>query len=699
MPAVKMPPDFSNLRRKLVRVGGCLALLACCLPVHGHAGWERVEVERYTVDSPFWSPRIRHLIVDYVPFIMDMIENDRSDWKIFARYRAVAVRRSGKDAPNPCVHNWAETTLLNTFESMCWALTVDPQGDPEMLAAQKKIREGIDRWIPVILGAQEQDGYLCTDAQMRGFPRFFSPPTKAAGGGTNNPRMPDEDMHEGYMMGYFIECAIAHHRATGGSDLRLYHAAKKGADLFYDTIGEVPKLVWQPDHAGLEQSLARFALLVDEVEGAGAGDKYVRLAKWLLENRGVTPPHTDGYRQKDRPLARQQEPYGHAVMFGYLFSGAADVARLSGDLQLQQASDRLWTALVGTKMYLTGTMGSKNEEFRKSYDLPNDSLLGESCAAIANLYFQQNLNLLHGDAKYADVAEVTLYNGLLGAMALDKPDWQYFNQLDQSKPGKPVGRQCVKPDCCMGNISRTLLRLPSWIYSKSPDGLTINQFVGGTTRLRGIAGTDVTVVQNADYPWDGRVSVSLHPEHPRRFAVRIRAPGRQFSPLYTPLPQVGGIGAISVNGSPIEPVMSNGYAVLDRKWADGDRIDFRVPLEVQRVHADERVAADHGRVALQYGPMVYNFESVDLPEGKTLDDVRLAPDAPLSAEWDGSLLGGVKVIRGAFADGTPLLAVPHYARMNRAAKSASDPLRSTVWVRELGTGRTGEIPPGKNASR
>lgn len=687
---------FGFVKRR-VRSGVCFVLLACCLPARGAAAWERVEVDRYSVDSPFWWPRIRHLVVDYIPHIMDLVENDRSERKKpFARLKALARRRAGEDVRNPCEHNWAEAAVHNTFEAMCLALAVDPRGDAEVIGAQERIRAGIERWIPVILAAQEEDGYLCADAQMRGFPRFFSPPVKPTGEQKKNPRFPVEDLHEGYLMGYFMESAVAHYRATNGDDRRMYSAAKKAADLFCDTIGPAPKLEWQPDHPGLEQALTRFGLFVNDVEGAGAGDKYLRLAEWLLQTRGVTPPHEDAFRQKNKPLAMQKQPYGHAVMFGYLYSGAADAARLAGNEDLGASCDRLWDALVNRKMYVTGAIGSSDESFGAEYELPNDAKMGETCANISNLYFQNNLQLLREDAKYADLAELVLYNGILGSVSLGKPEWQYFNPLDQAGFGHKVSRAGHEPDCCMGNIPRTLLRLPTWIYAKSADGFAVNQFIGGMTRLRGVGGTDVTVVQKTNYPWDGQVQVVVRPDRPRRFAVRIRVPDRHSSRLYTPSPKVGGLEALAVNGSSVDPVLKDGYAVIEREWAHGDRIDFRVPLQVQRVHADERVVADRGRVALQYGPLVYNFESVDLPPGKSLDDVALAADAPLAAEWDASLLGGVKAIRGKFADGTPLLAVPHYARMNRSDGAEA---RSVVWVREVEEARTNANPPAKSGSR
>lgn len=501
--------------------------------------WQRVETRHYVVRDNFWSPRIRHLVVCYVPFIMDVIENDRSSWKIFSRYKAVAERRAGKHVANPCVHNWAEATLLNTFESMCWALTVDAQGDAEMEAAQQRIRAGVERWIPVILAAQEPDGYLCTDVQMRGFPRFVSPVSGGAEKGAEPPEQLREDHHEGYMMGYFMECAIAHYHATDGKDLRMYRAAKKGADLFVSTIGPAPKLEWQPDHEELEQAMARFSLLVDEVEGRGVGDKYRIFAKWLLDNRGVTPPHTDGYRQKNKPLSRQSEPYGHAVMFAYLFAGAADVARLTGDRTLADSADRIWERLVTSKMYINGGIGANNEEFGPAFTLPNDSLMAETCGSIGNLFFQHNLNLLHADAKFADIAETILYNGILGAMDLDEPKWQYFNPLDQKQGGHPTGRHNRKPDCCMGNISRTLLRLPTWIYAQSDQGIIVNQFIGGSVRLFNIAGGEVEMTQQGSYPWKGNSTITVNPRKPQRFTVRIRIPNHHPVPLYTPFPPRG----------------------------------------------------------------------------------------------------------------------------------------------------------------
>lgn len=666
--------------------------LAACLSAHAQtpepANWERIETRRYTLHEGFWKPRLRHLVTRHVPFIMDMVEHNRSQCpkkNAFARFQAAAERKAGRQAENPCRHNWSDAVVLNTFESMCWALAVDPQDDPEMASAQNKIREGIERWIPVLLGAQEPDGYLCTNVTMSGFRRFVSPvPAKP---GAVVPDEMREDNHEGYLMGYFIECAIAHYHVTEGRDLRLYHAARKGADLFCDTIGDPPKLAWQPDHSGLEMAMARFSQLVDQIEGRGAGDKYLQFARWLLHQRGVRPPHTDAFRQKDKPLAVQREPYGHAVMWGYLYAGAADVARMTRDRQLGDSSDRLWHSLVnGGKMYLTGGIGSRNEEFGPMNELPNDALLGESCANIANLYFQQNMNLLRADARYADLAEIVLYNGVLGALALNDAKWQYFNPLDQTGEPAMACRQNQRTDCCMGNLPRTLLRLPSWIYARSEDGIVVNQFVASSVTLEDVAGTQVRLSQKTEYPWNGRVAIEVFPAAASRFSIRVRMPARQIGALYSATPQLSGILAIKVNGQGIKPPNEHGYAIIDRKWSEGDLIEIEMPLQPVRVRCDPRVVANQRRVALQYGPLIYNIESVDLPAGVFSDEVELSAGAALDAEWNADLLGGVMTIRGTFADGTPLRAIPHYARMNRLPATRGErekrKVRSVVWIKE-----------------
>jgi hypothetical protein len=274
--------------------------------------------------------------------------------------------------------------------------------------------------------------------------------------------------------------------------------------------------------------------------------------------------------------------------------------------------------------------------------------------------------MIYHDARYADLAEETLYNAILGDMDLEARNYTYTNPLDASER-RYQWHVCP---CCVGNIPRTLLTLPTWSYTKGQDELYVNLFVGSTITLDHLAGTSVQLVQTTDYPWSGKVSLTLNPAASKKFALKIRVPNRQVSRLYTSTPSIDGLVSLAVNGMPVKPKIDNGYAVLARTWKSGDKVEWEVPLKVQRVKGSDPIAATKGRVALRYGPLIYNLESVD----QNVDSI-LGPEAPLSTEWRGDLLDGVRVIKGEFADGKPLLAIPNYARLNRGG-------RSIVWVKD-----------------
>jgi DUF1680 family protein len=212
----------------------------------------------------------------------------------------------------------------------------------------------------------------------------------------------------------------------------------------------------------------------------------------------------------------------------------------------------------------------------------------------------------------------------------------------------------------VGNIPRTLLMVPTWSYAKAADGVYVNMYIGSTITIENFAGTDVQMVQETDYPWSGKIAITVSPKLPKNFTVRLRVPNRTTSNLYTPTPAVNGIVALAVNGTPMKPVLEKGYAVITRDWNAGDKIDLEIPLKVQRVKPSDQIASIRGRVALRYGPLIYNIEKADQDITKPL-----AANSALTTEWRDDLLGGVTVIRGEFADGSKLLAIPNYARVNR----------------------------------
>jgi DUF1680 family protein len=607
----------------------------------------RVETNPYKVSGPFWGPRLKGVIVNWIPHCISKIADPNLREGGIENLVQAGNKLAGRPAARHVGYPFSNAWIYNTIESMCLALLVDPQGDADIVKAQEAMRARLDEWIPIILAAQEPDGYLQTFHTLSGRRRWSN-----------------KGDHEGYVAGYFIEAALAHYRMTGKKDARLYRAARKLADCWYEHLGPAPKQAWYDGHQEMEQALVRLARFVDEDEGAGKGKKYFELAKFLLDSRR----NGEEYDQSHVPVTHQYEAVGHAVRAVYCYTAMADVAMETGDPDYRSAVRSLGSDLVDRKYYVTGGVGSGEtaEGFGKDYSLPNARAYCESCADCGELFFQQRLNLTYHDAHYADLYEETLYNAVLGSLDLDGRNFTYTNQLE-SRGARYGWHVCP---CCVGNIARTLLLLPTWMYAKGPDGLYVNLFAGSTVNVGDMAGVNVEMVQATDYPWSGRVALTVNPSAAREFTIQVRVPSRKTSALYTATPECEGLTSLAVNGEAIKPTVVNGYVALTRTWKAGDRIEIVLPMEVQRVKASDKVAADRGRVALRYGPLLYNIESVD----QDMDQV-LSPTSPLSVKWEPGLLGGVMVIRGTFADGGRLTAIPNYARNNRGG-------RSLVWLKD-----------------
>lgn len=627
----------------------------------------------YSIDSPLWNARAKALIANWIPHCIDEINStniprNQGDGGIDNFVEAGKALRGEPHAAHKG-YVFANAWVHQTVEAMCIALMVDPKGDAEMIAAQNKMRATLDDWIPKILAAQEPDGYLQTAWTLRNTNRWQQRWSPAARGN-----------HEGYVAGYFIESAINHYTLTGGKDKRLYNAAKKLADCWVANIGPGKK-EWFDGHQEMEQALVRFGRFVNDMEGHHHGDNYIKLAKFLLDCRR----NGSDYDQSRVPVIQQYEAVGHAVRAAYCYSGMADVAAETHDIDYQSAVMSLWDNMVNKKYYLTGGIGSgeTSEGFGPNYSLRNEAY-NESCSSAGLIFFQYKMNLAYHDARYADLYEETMYNALLGSFDMEGKNFYYDNPLVESKP-RYAWHVCP---CCVGNIPRTLLMVPTWTYVKGDDGLYVNLFIGSTINVDRVAGTDVQMVQKTDYPWSGNVSITVNPKQSKKFTVYVRIPNRTTSALYTTTPQVSGLNSLAVNGQPVTPKIENGYAVITRKWKTGDKIDLVLPMEIQRVKADEHIVADRGLVALRYGPLVYNIERADEPLNKALGT------APLTTEWRGDLLGGVKVIKGTWADGTPLLAIPNYARCNRISNTANNDMQSIVWMKEQ-TPSTAEVSASK----
>jgi len=622
--------------------------------------WEPVYLQEYKIDSPVLNGRLKTLITAWIPHCLEQLSDLNLAQGGINNFIQAGHKLAGRPAGRHVGYPFANAYVHNLVESMAVALLADAQGDADILAAQSSMRAKLDEWIPLILAAQEADGYLQTRFTLNG-------------GNHWDPRTRTE--HEGYTAGYFLEAAIAHFQMTGKQDARLYEAAKKLADCWVANLGPAPKKPWYDGHEEMEQALVRFGRFVNDHEGGGKGDNYIQLAQWLLDCRGQGGGTE--YDQTHLPVIQQYEAVGHAVRATYLYSGMADIALETHDPDYQSAVLSLWDDMVNRKYYITGGIGSgeTSEGFGKDFSLRNNAYC-ESCSNCGVLFLQHKLNLTYQDAKFADLIEDTYYNAILGDFDLTGQFYNYTNPLDdQGRNGAMPGRGNARYawhscPCCVGNFPRVLLMAPTWMYAKSPDGLVVNLFVGGTVNIGGVAGTDVQVVQKTDYPWSGAVAMTINPAVAKEFTLRVRVPSRNVSALYPTAPATGGLTSLAVNGQSIKTELQNGYAVITRTWRAGDKIDLVLPMPVQRVKADRRVAADTNRVALRYGPLLYNIESVD----GSVDRV-LTQDTPLTTEWQPDLLGGVRVINGVFADGSPLVAIPNYARLNRGG-------RSIVWLRD-----------------
>jgi hypothetical protein len=604
-----------------------------------------VVTKRHTIASPFWTSRTKALIVSWIPHCVDQINrNDLTQGPGgIDNFLEAAKALKGEPHGSHKGYVFSNAWVHQTVEAMSLALMVDPQGDKEIIKAQHGMKATLEDWIPKILAAQHPDGYLQTAFTLRDTTRW---PDRWTPQGRGN--------HEGYTAGYFIESAINHYTMTDHKDARLYNAAKKLAGCWADHIGPAPKQEWFDGHQEMEQALVRFGRFVNEVEGGGRGDRYISLAKFLLDCR----KNGTEYDQSHLPVVQQYEAVGHAVRAVYTYSGMADVAVETHDVDYQSAVKSLWDNIVHRKYYVTGGVGSgeTSEGFGPNYSLRNNSYC-EACSSCGEIFFQWKMHLAYHEATYADLYEQTMYNALFGALDLDGKNFFYTNPLDANAQRTPWH---VCP-CCVGNIARTLLMLPTWMYSKGTGAVYVNLFAGSAVNIGSVAGTDVEMVQATDYPWKGKVSITVNPAASRSFAVRIRVPARDVSRLYTAAPAADGLASISVNGSPVKPEVTGGYASIARTWKKGDTIELTLPMPVQRVRASDRIAATKDKAALRRGPLMYNIERID----QNIDAV-LDPSAVLTTEWRGDLLGGVTVIKGAFADGTPMTAIPNFARYNRA---------------------------------
>jgi DUF1680 family protein len=601
-------------------------------------------------DDVFWAPRIETNRLVTIPFAFEQCEKSG---RIDNFERATkALRGEPLTNQKPPPYPFDDTDPYKVLEGASYALAVSPD-----LAMQ----DYLNRLISKIASAQEPDGYLYTARTINPeHPHDWSGPQRWL-------KDPDQS-HELYNAGHLFEAAAAHYQATGQTN--LLHIAIQEANLLCNTFGPEKLHIW-PGHEIVEMGLVKLYRVTGD-------ERYLNLAKFFLDVRG---PGGDEYHQSHIKPVDQREAVGHAVRAGYLYSGMADIAALTGEQRYLQSIDAIWQNAVSKKLYITGGIGAVGggEAFGSDYFLPNMSAYCETCAAVANDYWNERLFLLHVDAKYIDVLERTLYNGLLSGVSLDGKGFFYPNPLESN--GQHRRSPWFGVACCPGNITRFLASVPGYVYAQQADLIYVNLYIANHAELKLENGTEVRLTQATRYPWEGKVKLAVTPSRKGNFRLMLRVPGWARgepvpSDLYSFANESHEPVTIRVNGEPVSATPNQGYVSLERSWQTGDAVELDLPMPIRRVKANEKVQADHGRVALQRGPLVYCAEWPDNPGGK-VRNLLLPDDAPLTAEFLPDLLNGVEVIKGkalnVSTDDNGVLvhteqdftAIPYYAWANR----------------------------------
>lgn len=483
-----------------------------------------------------------------------------------------------------------DTDVYKTIEGASYLLQTYPD---------KKLAKYIDSVLVIVAAAQEPDGYLYTS-------RTMNPKHPHEWAGSKRWEKVEDLSHEFYNLGHMVEGAIAHYQATGKKN--FLNIAIRYADCVCREIGTGEgQQIRVPGHQIAEMALAKLYLVTGD-------KKYLDQAKFFLDQRGYTS-RTDEYSQAHKPVVQQDEAVGHAVRAAYMYAGMADVAALTGDTAYIHAIDRIWDNIVGKKYYITGGIGATaaGEAFGKNYELPNMSAYCETCAAIGNVYVNYRLFLLHGESKYYDVLERTLYNGLISGVSLDGGGFFYPNPLESM--GQHQRQPWFGCACCPSNICRFIPSLPGYIYAVKDKDVYVNLFMSNTSDLK-VGGKAVSIEQTTQYPWNGDITIGINKNSAGQFNLKVRIPGwvrGQVVPsdLYTYSDGKRLKYTVKVNGEAVQNELKDGYFCIDRRWKKGDKVEVHFDMEPRIVKANNKVEADRGRIAVERGPIVYCAEFPD----------------------------------------------------------------------------------------
>lgn len=612
-----------------------------------------VPVQAVHMGDGFWAGRRRVTTERSLPTLLELLE----DHGVMDNFR----RLSGKKNVPRKGPVYTDSDAYKWIEAASWALASNETSDAE----KQKFRQEIESMISDIVAAQEPSGYLNTyyvgdKAHLR-----FTELVRS---------------HEDYCLGHLIQAAIAYYRATGSR--ALLDPAIKFADYILDNFGP-DKKPFMTGHPELEMALV-------ELYRTTGDSRYLEFVRYLfsgVERDRMKWKESDvRYTFSGRPFTSRTEFEGHAVRALYASSGATDYFAETGDPTYKKTLDSLWFDLTQRKMYITGGVGSRSsgESFGDPYELPSEQAYAETCAAVANVMWNFRLLTVTGDAKYADILEKALYNGVNSGMSLSGTMYCYRNPLASN--GDKLRSPWYDTTCCPPNIERLFESLPGYFYATSRDGVFVNLYHSSELDWHLEDGNGLKLTQSTTYPWSGDVRVTVAPQHLADFTVFLRWPA--WAPAVD----------VQINGQEYATSESHrgSYIPITRTWNRGDSISLSFAMQPTPIVANPKVADVYGRVAMQRGPLIYALEQID-QSGVALSDIFFRPNSTAAVEPRKDLLGGVFLLKisGSAAEkpvgeeplyqplavaatrakrSTMLTFIPYYAMANR------EPTPMEVWV-------------------
>ena len=632
----------------------CLSLLVICSATIAAPPTRRrfkkdyplvgLAAESVQLNDSFWRPRLKANRDVGVPHCLKKLEDSGA----IGMFRTL---NGSKSEPRYKNNPWGCSDVYKSFEALA---RVQRTSDDK--AATQAARKKIDAFLKLVAGAQDDDGFIFPYIQLykKGYERFSSATSHYT---------------ETYCMGHLVELAVEYHQTTGSAEaLKIANSIVDCIDSYH---GAGKKYDIPSGHPEIEIALMR-------LYRATGDPKCLRVARYLVEKAKTVKTTWS----KGRPAMGHDEAVGHAVAMFYLYAGAVDVAQMSGDDELMQLIHKKWDNAALKKTYITGNCGHRahGEGFPAAYDLPNAKAYCETCAAVAYVMWNHRMFLATGDAKYVNLMERTLYNAFLSGVSLSGDRFYYPNPLDTPRGGGRV--PWFGCPCCPTNVVRFFPLILTYMYASRADGgdIYVNLFAASRAKFD-LRGGGVTLTQKTGYPRDGKVSIAYQIADKKNGAPRIcvRVPDWCEKPSW------------SLNGKSIRPKVEKGYAVFTCKTAAGE-ITLNCDMPVVRMIAHPKVKADHGRVALMRGPLVYCFEGLDSPEVSAAGASRytLARDQQFKT-------ASTEIIQGMTVDaivakdyrGRTITAIPYFARAYRKETSMS------VWLRQMGLKADADPAPWK----